>query len=84
MNCREALQLMYEYLDNELTKDQVEKVNAHLMACEHCFSKFEFEKLLHGCLLKKGQVVVDAERLKSRVMEKIQQLDEEKDRGVFF
>jgi anti-sigma factor (TIGR02949 family) len=84
MNCREALQLMYDYLDSELTKDQVEKIKVHLMACEHCFSKFEFEKLLHGCLLKKGQVAVDAEHLKLRVMKQIQQLDEEEDRGVFF
>ncbi|MCK4656408.1 MAG: zf-HC2 domain-containing protein, partial [candidate division Zixibacteria bacterium] len=84
MNCREALQLMYDYLDSELTKDQVEKVKVHLMVCEHCFSKFEFEKLLHNCLQKKGQVSVNAEPLKSRVMEKIQQLDEEDDRGVFF
>lgn len=84
MNCREALQLMYDYLDRELTKEHVEKIKVHLMACEHCFSKFEFEKLLHDCLLKKGQVAVDAEPLKSRVMERIQQLDEEEDRGGFF
>jgi anti-sigma factor (TIGR02949 family) len=84
MNCREALQLMYEYLDSELTQEQVERIRIHLSACEHCFSKFEFEKLLHDCLLKKGQLAVDAGPLKSRVMERIQQLDEEEDRGVFF
>ena len=84
MNCREALQLMYEYLDSELTEDQVKKVEIHLKACEHCFSKFEFERLLQDCLLKKGQVTVDAGPLKSKVMERIQELDEEEDRGVFF
>jgi hypothetical protein len=41
-------------------------------------------RLLHDCLLKKGQVAVDAESLRSRVMEKIQRLDEEEGRGVFF
>ena|GEM_PF-2048777 len=84
MNCREALQLMYEYLDSELTEDQVKRVEIHLKTCEHCFSKFEFEKLLQGCLMKKGQVAVDAEPLKSRVIKQIQRLDEEGDQGVFF
>ena len=80
MNCREALQLMYEYLDNELTEDTVTKVRRHLSICEHCFGKFEFEKHLNECLSLKGQVAVDAAPLRARVIERISELENEEGR----
>jgi anti-sigma factor (TIGR02949 family) len=84
MNCREALQHLYDYLDKELTDDMVRKIENHLSTCDHCLDKFEFEKLLHEMLAKKGQVSVDAEPLKAKVMERIKQLESEGDSAGFF
>jgi mycothiol system anti-sigma-R factor len=75
MNCREALKHLYDYLDNELNESVVKKIKAHLSTCEHCFGKFEFEKLLQAFVSEKGKLTVDAEPLKVRVMERIAEID---------
>lgn len=84
MNCREALELMYEYLDNELTSDQVERVRNHLAACAHCFERFEFENTLNEMLARRGQVEVDAEHLKVTIMQGVRELDQEEPTKGFF
>ncbi len=87
MNCREALQLMYEYLDSELTEDTVARIRRHLSICEHCFEKFEFERHLEEYLSVKGQVEVDAAPLRAKVMQRISELENEEgeaNRGFFY
>ena len=84
MNCREVLQHLYEYLDNELTDDVVEKINDHLEACKSCFDQYEFEKLLHKLIVKKGGVSVETEHLKSRVLNQIKGLESQDKSGGFF
>lgn len=84
MNCREALALMYEYLDGELTPDRLKKIKAHLSACEHCFSKFEFEEMLQHSISDKGQIEVDAEPLKRKVLQGIREMDTESEQEGFF
>jgi mycothiol system anti-sigma-R factor len=75
---------MYEYLDGELTPDTLKRIKAHISACEHCFSKFEFEKHLHQSISDKGQIEVNAEPLKQKVLRGIRELDMEDEREGFF
>ncbi len=84
MNCREALEHLYDYLDNELNESTVRKVKAHLSTCEHCFDTYEFEKILHAFVAEKGKLNVDAEPLKMKVMERIAEIDASSGRSGLF
>ncbi len=44
MNCREAVEHLYEYLDQELTPENERKVREHLQACPPCGQHFNFEQ----------------------------------------
>ncbi|MBU2624604.1 MAG: zf-HC2 domain-containing protein [candidate division Zixibacteria bacterium] len=84
MNCREALLHLYEYLDKELTEDTVRKIEAHLTTCEHCFDKYEFEKMLHKVIAEKGHAEVDSEPLKAKVLARIAEIDGNEQSSGFF
>ncbi len=43
MNCREAVDVLYEYLDRELTPELEQEVRLHLEACRPCCQQFDFE-----------------------------------------
>jgi mycothiol system anti-sigma-R factor len=44
MNCREALDHVYEFLDKELTPDVEREVRQHLEACGPCVEQFDFQE----------------------------------------
>lgn len=44
MNCREALEQLYEYLDQELTPEVESKVRGHLRHCPPCGERADFER----------------------------------------
>lgn len=43
MNCSEALDRLYEYLDGELTPERAEEVREHIEECGECFALSKFE-----------------------------------------
>ena len=53
MTCREAVDKLYEYLDNELDSVTTAQIKKHLDLCRLCCDNFEFEKtmkdLVHKC-----------------------------------
>jgi mycothiol system anti-sigma-R factor len=44
MNCREAAEPLYEYLDKELTPAVEREVRGHLEDCQPCLEHFDFEQ----------------------------------------
>lgn len=44
MNCREAFDRLYEYLDRELTPEVEAKVREHLHDCRPCVEHFDAEQ----------------------------------------
>jgi len=44
MNCREALERVYEFLDQDLTPEVEREVRVHLQACKPCGQHFDFEQ----------------------------------------
>ncbi|HET7789281.1 MAG TPA: mycothiol system anti-sigma-R factor [Gemmatimonadales bacterium] len=44
MNCREAADHLYEYLDRELTPDVQAQIKEHLAHCPPCGQHFDFEQ----------------------------------------
>ncbi len=45
IDCREAVERLYEYLDKELTPEVTAEVQHHLRSCAGCFRHFEFERV---------------------------------------
>ena len=45
MNCKEALEKIYEFLDKDGSVP-VSEIEKHLDCCRHCWDRFEFEKRL--------------------------------------
>lgn len=47
MACKDVLEKVYLYLDDEvLTDDERMEIEAHLNACPFCFQRYEFENHL--------------------------------------
>ena len=44
LDCREAVERLYEYFDQELTPEVREAVERHLRMCGECLQHFEFER----------------------------------------
>ncbi len=44
MNCQEALEHLYEYLDRELTPADEQRLRGHLRACHPCNERFDVEQ----------------------------------------
>ena len=42
-NCDETLRVLYEFLDRELSPDELAEVQRHLDACPPCKDRFMFE-----------------------------------------
>jgi len=48
MQCDDALRLLAQYLDRELSDGEHVEVERHLRTCRSCFSRAEFERRLKG------------------------------------
>ncbi|MEO7521857.1 MAG: anti-sigma factor [Gemmatimonas sp.] len=43
-DCHEAVRRLWDYLDHELSEDEMRLVDAHLAGCERCPPHFTFER----------------------------------------
>ncbi len=46
IECEQALQQIFEYVDHELGDSERTAMERHLHTCESCFSRMEFERRL--------------------------------------
>lgn len=63
-DCREAVELLYHYIDGELTEERRIVIRRHLDKCPPCLKAFDFEAELR---------VVVSQRCRDRVPESLQQ-----------
>ena len=52
--CQVALKSLFEYLDKELDKKNIEDFERHIELCRKCYDKYEFEKALREKLREKA------------------------------
>ncbi len=50
MNCEEALEQLWQYLDRELDAEVSGRLERHLQECRECFSRAQFEQKLRALL----------------------------------
>ena len=65
--CREAFARLEDYVDRELSPDEVRLVEEHLAVCEVCASEFSFEARVLGAVREKLRQIELPGRLKERV-----------------
>lgn len=85
MNCREALQKLYDYLDKELVDSERKQLEQHLEFCSDCLKRFDLEKSVQEAINAKLQEQkFDVEPLKSRVLGEIDKIDRGGPRGITY
>ena len=53
LSCEQILQELWQYLDRDLTHEELASVKEHLDLCRSCFTRVEFEKCLREEMKKK-------------------------------
>lgn len=66
IECDEAIQMVLEYLDNELANHDHDALESHIDKCRSCYTRVEFEKRLKGMVSEKEEPAVP-ENLKERL-----------------
>ena len=74
-DCREAVDLLYHYLDGELAEEHRITIRRHLVDCPPCYSAFDFETELRVVIAHKAKEQVP-EHLRQRVCDAIAELEE--------
>jgi len=71
IDCREAADRLYEYLDGELTAAAEDEVRAHLAACAPCLGLFDFEDAYLRFLEARARSATAPPALRRRILEEI-------------
>jgi anti-sigma factor (TIGR02949 family) len=69
MDCRKAINELYNYLDEELTVEVQASVRSHLEHCEHCFGHYEFERTFLRFLEARCRAQCAPPELKKKIFE---------------
>ena len=70
MDCREAIHIIYHYLDGELTDDRRSEIQHHLDDCLPCLEAYDFEAELRILIQRKCRDEVP-ESLRIRIAQAI-------------
>jgi anti-sigma factor (TIGR02949 family) len=71
VDCDEALDRLYEYLDGELTPAVEAAVRRHLTACAPCLRIYDFERAFLRFLDARAQAAEAPPELRRRVLERL-------------
>jgi anti-sigma factor (TIGR02949 family) len=71
MNCREAVDHLYEYLDQELTAELEREVRAHISDCAPCMKTADFEQAFLTFLQARCRNGTAPPELRKRILEQI-------------
>lgn len=74
IDCGGVMQRLYEYLDEELDDEMVERISQHLEVCKKCYPQYAFEKAFLRFLSEQGRVGAPPE-LRRKIFQSI--LEEE-------
>ena len=75
MNCREALRLLYDYVDKEAAQIDTAEVEKHLHKCRHCMEKYEFEQMFKTFVVEKGRHPGENDQVKNQIQTQLDAMD---------
>jgi anti-sigma factor (TIGR02949 family) len=71
IDCREAADLLYEYLDGELTPEREAEVRHHLDQCANCFQLSKFEDAYLRFLEVRSRARKAPEHLRKQILNQL-------------
>ena len=77
MTCKEALEQLHEFLDNELDERNYSTIKQHLDMCHKCCEKFEFEQNLKKIIKDKTSLHKTPQHLLQSIVSQLADLNEE-------
>ncbi|RKX20980.1 MAG: hypothetical protein DRP35_05180 [Candidatus Zixiibacteriota bacterium] len=78
MDCQEALELLYDYIDKEVSDIDEKQIKEHLSKCKDCFKMFKLENNINDFIetkLKNDNPLASLGDLKNRIMTKMDEID---------
>lgn len=78
MNCQEALDLLYDFIDKEASDIDARQVQEHLHNCKHCFEVYKIEGAVQQLITEKlthAEVTPCVEALKAKVLNRLDEID---------
>lgn len=75
-DCKETFRRLADYLDRELSPDELNCVERHLEMCEECAKEFQFEAALLTHLKAKARASALPEDLLARVLQALEEAAE--------
>lgn len=84
MTCKETINQLYEYLDNELEEENYSDVKKHLNMCGICSEKFEFEQALKNVIKEKVPLYNVSQQTKESIVKKLSELNENRIRTLSY
>ena len=74
ISCEETKQHVHEYLQRELSEDELEAITAHIANCDHCEWEYDFENTL-STVIKVSCTEATPEEIAQRIISKIRSID---------
>jgi anti-sigma factor (TIGR02949 family) len=68
VNCQEAIDLLYDYLKQELTPEHAAEMKRHLERCRPCLSHAQFEQSFLAMLESCGRQQTCPRELRARIL----------------
>ena len=72
MDCKDALEILYDFLDEELEELQYREFEEHIQICDRCRCCFEFEKTMIVHIKKHAASDRASEELKKKIRKLIE------------
>ena len=80
MNCKQALRLLYDVVDNEANTKDAADVREHLKICRHCHEAYELERLFKKMIAEKGCCQGDTSQIKQRILSHLDSIEASENR----
>jgi mycothiol system anti-sigma-R factor len=68
IDCGEVLDRVFEYLDGEMTTDDVAKIRQHLDECGPCLAEYGLDRMLKSLVRRSCPCEVAPDALRARIM----------------
>jgi mycothiol system anti-sigma-R factor len=77
-NCKEAIEYLQEFLDNELDESNYSTIKQHIDMCHKCCEKFEFEQAIKKIIKDKTTLHKTPQHLLQSIVSKLADLNKER------
>ena len=75
-SCQEAFEKLDDYLCRELTPEDIQRLQDHLLECIHCAEAYKFEGKMLECVKRKIEMIALPPDLAERVRAALDQCED--------